>query len=75
LKSRLIDNSLQTNHLQLDLLRKEFTDRTAQVAVEPNPEVKKIYMERLNQLGDVITQTLNRDNDLEREKREIGNLK
>lgn len=71
LKSRLIDNSLQTNHLQLDLLRKEQTDRTVQIQTETNQHVKEIYQERLNTVGDSITETTHKNSALEKEKQEI----
>jgi hypothetical protein len=73
LTERLIENSIQTNKLQLDLLRKEQIDRQVQIKQEPSDSVKAIYMERLNAVSDGITTTVNKNNDLEREKNELVN--
>lgn len=73
LKERLIDNSIQTNKLQLDLLRKEQIDRQVQIKQENSDSVRAIYQERLNAVGDGITATVNKNNDLERERQDLVN--
>lgn len=71
LKERLIENSLQTNRLQLDLLRKEQVDRSIQIQQEANPQVKMIYQDRMNTVTDGINATINKNNELEKEKQNI----
>lgn len=72
LKSRLVDNSLQTNKLQLDLLRREQVDRQIQVQQETVPSVLRLYRERLDTIGDDINVTLRKNEELEREKQRIN---
>jgi hypothetical protein len=73
LTERLIDNSIQTNKLQLDLLRKEQIDRQVQIKQETSDSVKAIYMERLNAVSDGIAATVSKNSDLEHEKLELVN--
>lgn len=67
-RSRLVDSALQTNKLQLDLLRREQFDRQLQIQQEKNPHVKSIYQDRLNVVGDDINNAITRRGDLEKEK-------
>jgi len=68
LKSRLIDNSLQTNRLELELLRREQFDRKIEATVEQKPEIQSILTERLNSISDSITATITKNQELQQEK-------
>jgi hypothetical protein len=72
LKTRLIENSIQTNKLQLDLLRKEQFDRSIQLQQEGDNHVKAIVQQRLNEVNDSVTDTINKNTDLEKEKQSIA---
>ncbi|SRR5258708_1734207 len=66
---RLIDNALQTNRLQIDLLRREQFDRQLQIQTEKNTHVRAIYQDRLNIVSDEINNAINRRGELEKERR------
>jgi hypothetical protein len=72
LKARLIDNSIQTNKLQLDLLRKEQIDRQVQIRTENNEPVRQLYQERLNAVNDSISTTIDKNKSLERERQDLA---
>lgn len=70
-KSRLIDNSLQVNRLELELLHREQFDRQIQIQKEDKPEIRSIYQERLNAVLDSIASTVIKNQDLVREKQSL----
>lgn len=68
LKGRVIDNQLQLNIVQRNLLRKEKLDRDIELQKNPDPAVRSILNQRLEQITDELDAIERERDELRKEK-------